>query len=81
MWNLSEEKFNGQECYVVSSGFITIWINKESKLIVGEKWQDNIDEKLYTYTWEIGNVTDKDVLKQDTIEEAKKAYGYVEKQK
>ena len=81
MWNLSEEKFNGQECYAVSSGFITIWINKESKLIVGEKWQDNIDEKLYTYTWEIGNVTDKDVLKQDTIEEAKKAYGYVEKQK
>lgn len=75
---LKEEQYNGKNCYAISDEAMKIWIDKESKLIQGYTFRINGENMtdIETYTWEIGNVTDKDVLEANTIEEAKKAYGY-----
>lgn len=75
-FDLREEEYNGQKCYVLDDGETKIWINKENKIIQGSSWitfgineTENCEHEV-TYTLEIGNVKDEDLLKENTIEEA-----------
>lgn len=83
--NLREEYFNGKKCYVIrrgdKDGFLEIWINKNSNMIVRTLEQDNFkyySEEIYTFTTDI--VKDEDVDSSILKTEKYKDYKVVEEE-
>ena len=84
---LKEEVYAGKECYVVKDGDRTMWIDKESKLMIKDvsenvnsyfddneqTWKSKKTITTTTYTWEKDNI-EGELFDDEMLKKVKEMY-------
>lgn len=87
---LKEEKYNDKDCYVFKDGDKTIWIDKESKLIIKETrendnsyfdhneqtWKNKKTITTTTYTWEKDSI-EGELFDDEMLKKVKEMYNKI----